>query len=106
MYRANDLWEEAMRVAKQHGGSIASSQVASVWARSVGGEAGINLLLKFGLMEPAVDFAMELGLFKKAEDICRQSLKSKLHDVYLKHAIALEDDGRFQACVILLPHIV
>ncbi|PRP88103.1 intraflagellar transport protein [Planoprotostelium fungivorum] len=94
MYRANDMWEDAMRVAKQLGGSIAATQVASAWANSVGGEAGINLLLKFGFIEPAVDFSVEIGMFKKAEEICKSSLKKKLVEVYLKHALALEDEGR------------
>eukprot|EP01116_Phalansterium_solitarium_P017851 TRINITY_DN4518_c0_g1_i1.p1 TRINITY_DN4518_c0_g1~~TRINITY_DN4518_c0_g1_i1.p1 ORF type:complete len:1449 (+),score=743.80 TRINITY_DN4518_c0_g1_i1:1439-5785(+) len=95
MYRAIDQWQEALRVAKQYGGQQASTQVACVWARSVGGEAGINLLMKFGLLEAAVEYSMEIGQFKRAEEICRASLKKKLPDVFLKHAMVLEDEGKF-----------
>lgn len=95
MYRAIDQWQEALRVAKQFGGQQASTQVACVWARSVGGEAGINLLLKFGLLDAAVEYSMEVGQFKRAEEICRAQLKKKLPEVFLKHAMVLEDEMKF-----------
>ena len=55
MYRANDMWDDAIRVAKLHGGASASKQVAFAWAVSLGGEAGAKLLQKFGLIEQAID---------------------------------------------------
>jgi intraflagellar transport protein 172 len=94
MYRVNEMWEEALRVAKQYGGSNAYVQVAVLWARAIGGESGLNLLIKFGLVEAAVDLAVDIRMFKKAEEICRSSLKRKLVDVYLKHAMVLEDEGQ------------
>ena len=54
MYRANDLWDDAVRVAKLHGGVNASKKVAYAWAVSLGGEAGAKLLTKFGLVEQAI----------------------------------------------------
>ena len=45
MYRANDLWDDAIRVAKLHGGVNASKKVAYAWAVSLGGEAGANVAL-------------------------------------------------------------
>ena len=39
MYRANDAWDDAIRVAKLHGGVNASKKVAYAWAVSLGGEA-------------------------------------------------------------------
>ena len=51
MYRANDLWDDAIRVAKLHGGVNASKKVSYAWAVSLGGEAGAKLLTKFGLIE-------------------------------------------------------
>ena len=57
MYRANDLWDDAVRVAKLHGGVNASKKVAYAWAVSLGGEAGAKLLTKFGLVEQAIDYA-------------------------------------------------
>jgi hypothetical protein len=46
MYRGNDLWEDAYRVAKFNGGVTAGNRVAYAWALSVGGEAGSKLLTK------------------------------------------------------------
>jgi intraflagellar transport protein 172 len=95
MYRANELWEDAIRVAKNHGGANASKQVAYAWAVSLGGEGGAVLLKKFGLLEQAVDYAMESGAFTHAFELTRVGLKSKLPDVHLKYAMFLEDEGRF-----------
>ena len=64
MYRANDMWEEAMRLAKQMGGPTAYTHVAIVWARTVGGEAGINLLIRYGLLDQSLDFALGMYMIK------------------------------------------
>lgn len=45
------------QVAKSHGGAGAQKQVAYMWARSLGGEAAVKLLNKFGLLEYAVEYA-------------------------------------------------
>lgn len=36
MYRAQGLWDDAYRVAKNHGGQGAANQVAYLWAKSLG----------------------------------------------------------------------
>ena len=36
MYRAHDLWDDAYRVAKTHGGLNAANQVAYLWAKNLG----------------------------------------------------------------------
>ena len=46
MYRSNDMWEEAIRVAKLCGGPNASKRVAYAWALALGGDAGAKLLTK------------------------------------------------------------
>lgn len=45
------------QVAKSHGGADAQKQVAYLWARSLGGEAAVKLLNKFGLLEYAIKSA-------------------------------------------------
>jgi len=95
MYRSNDMWDEAFRVAKFHGGNAAANRVAYAWALSLGGEAGSKLLNKLGLIEQAVDYAIDSGAFDHAFQLARSSLKKKLPEVYLKHALFLEDEGRF-----------
>ena len=71
-YRANDSWEEAIRVAKYHGGIQASKRVAYAWALSLGGEAGSKLLTKLGLIEQAIDYAVESGAFDHAFELARK----------------------------------
>jgi len=96
MYRTNDLWDDAIRVAKLHGGAAASKQVAFAWAVSLGGEAGAKLLQKFGLIEQAIDYAIESNAFEHAFELARISAKPKLPEVHLKYAMFLEDEGRFK----------
>ena len=95
MYRANDLWDEAIRVAQRHGGPNASKKVSYAWAVSLGGEAGAKLLTKFGLIEQAIDYATESGAFEHAFALAQASRKEKLPEVHLKYAMYLEDEGRF-----------
>lgn len=96
MYRTNDRWEDAIRVAKAYGGVSASKQVAYAWAVSLGGDEGAKLLQKFGLMESAIDYAVESGAFMHAFELTRAAgATHKLLEVHLKYAMALEDDGRF-----------
>ena len=95
MYRAQNMWDEALRVARHHGGSNASKQVAYAWAVSLGGEEGAKLLNKFGLIEQAIDYAIESGAFMHAFELTRNSMKEKLPEVHLKYAMFLEDEGRF-----------
>ncbi|KAG7214317.1 hypothetical protein INR49_004455 [Caranx melampygus] len=95
MYRVNDMWEEAYRVAKSHGGAGAQKQVAYLWARSLGGEAAVKLLNKFGLMEYAIESATKNLSFDFAFDLARLSCKEKIPEIHLKHAMYLEDEGKF-----------
>ena len=96
MYRTNDMWEEAMRIAKLHGGPNASKRVAYAWALSLGGDAGAKLLTKQGLIEPAIDYAIESGAFDHAFELARSACPGKLPDVHLKHALYLEDEERYK----------
>lgn len=96
MYRANDMWDDALRVAKLFGGAAGGKQVAYAWAVSLGGEEGAALLTKFGLIEQAVEYAIESGAFAHAFELTRSSMKHKLPEVHLKYAMYLEDEGRFK----------
>ena len=97
MYRSQGMWDDAIRVAKLHGGSNASKQVAFAWAVSLGGDEGNKLLQKFGLVDQAIDYAVESGAFDHAFDLAHNSrLTQKLLEVHLKYAMFLEDEGRFK----------
>ncbi|KAK9829656.1 hypothetical protein WJX72_007146 [[Myrmecia] bisecta] len=95
MYRSSELWSDAMRVAKTCGGVNASKQVAYAWAVALGGEEGAQLLSKFGLVEQAIDYALESGAFGHAFELAQASARGKLPEVHLKYAMYLEDEGRF-----------
>ncbi|KAL0586022.1 hypothetical protein ABG067_004345 [Albugo candida] len=96
MYRSNDLWEEAIRVAKFHGGVNASKRVAFAWAMDLGGEQGSKLLTRLGLIEAAIDYAIETSAFDHAFELARGNCQKKLADVHFKHALFLEDEERFK----------
>ncbi|KAM9155379.1 intraflagellar transport protein 172 homolog isoform 2-T2 [Pangshura tecta] len=96
MYRVNDMWEDAYRVAKAHGGANSYKHVAYLWAKSLGGEAAVKLLNKFGLLEMAIDHAADNGIFDFAFELARLSLKQKTPEVHLKFAMFLEDEGKFE----------
>jgi intraflagellar transport protein 172 len=61
MYRRIDSWDDAYKVAKNHGGPVAGKQVAYVWAKTLGGESAIKLLTKLGLLDQSIDYAIENG---------------------------------------------
>lgn len=94
MYRAATMWDEAHRIAKKHGGQQAANQIAYLWARSLSIESAIKLLTKFGILEWGIDYACETFQFEFAFQLCKK-LPSKVSDVHLKYAMALEDDGKF-----------
>lgn len=96
MYRGNDMWEEAHRVAKIHGGPNAGNRVAYAWALHIGGDEGSKLLTKLGLVSEAINYAVETSNFDHAFSLARSSLREKLPEVHLKHALFLEDEGRFK----------
>ena len=63
---------------------------------SLGGDAGAKLLTKQGLIEPAIDYAVESGAFDHAFELARSACPEKLSDVHLKHALYLEDEERYK----------
>ncbi|XP_053316583.1 intraflagellar transport protein 172 homolog [Spea bombifrons] len=95
MYRVADMWEEAHRVAKAHGGAGAHKHVSYLWAKSLGGEAAVKLLTRFGLLETAIDYATENCTFDFAFELSRLAMKEKLPEIHLKYAMFLEDEGKF-----------
>ncbi|KAH0622981.1 hypothetical protein JD844_025935 [Phrynosoma platyrhinos] len=92
MFRVNNMWDEAYRVAKAHGGANSHKHVAFLWAKSLGGEAAVKLLNKFGLLEMAIDHAADNSMFDFAFELARLSLKQKLPEIHFKYASFLEDE--------------
>ena len=96
MYRTREMWDDALRVAKISGGEKAQQQVAYAWALFLGGEAGAKLLKKLGLIEQAITYASENCDFHHAFELAKSSMKSMIPEVHFKHALFLEDEGRFK----------
>lgn len=100
MYRQLEKWEDAKRVAKQHGGKQSFEKVVLAQAHATfkehGAEAGAQLLAKHGLIEIAIDYAVEHSNFPHAMELASHSAKHKLPDIHLKKALALEDDEQFK----------
>ena len=96
MYRGNDAWEDAYRVAQSHGGPNAAKQVAFLWAKTLGGESAVKLLSKFGILEQGIDYACESYQFEFAFELAKLAAKDKTDDIHYKYAMALEDEGKFK----------
>ena len=96
MYRSNELWDDAIRVAKFYGGINACKRVTIALLMAVGVPEGSKYLMKHGLVEAAMEHATENAAFDIAFELANLSLPKKLPDIHLKHALFLEDDEKFQ----------
>jgi intraflagellar transport protein 172 len=99
MYRSNELWDDAIRVAKFHGGINACKRVTIALLMAVGVVEGSKYLTKHGLVDAAIEHATENGAFDMALELATNNLPKKLPEIYLKHALFLEDDERFLVLV-------
>jgi intraflagellar transport protein 172 len=82
-------------VSKAHGGDAAAKHIAYAWAVSVAPEDAGPLLRRLGLAEAAVDAAVEAGAFGHAFQLAQAAAPGRLCEVHVKHAMFLEDGGRF-----------
>jgi len=96
MYRSNELWDDAIRVAKFYGGIGACKRVTIALLMAIGVVEGAKYLTKHGLVEAAIEHATENGAFDMAFDLANQNMPKKLPEIHLKHALFLEDDERFR----------
>lgn len=88
MYRQIEGWDDAKRVAKQHGGKQAFEKVVLAQAHAVfkesGAEAGAQLLAKHGLTEIAIDYAIEHNNFDHAFELAQVAgMESKVFSLYI-----------------------
>ncbi|XP_076179801.1 intraflagellar transport protein Oseg2 [Ptiloglossa arizonensis] len=94
-YRSANLWEDALRVAKQNAGDTAAQQVALMWARTLAPELGARLLMRLSYLDGCLQLACEAGLFDWALEIVKYGNADQKKEVHYRHAMALEDAGRF-----------
>ncbi|ORC89482.1 intraflagellar transport protein 172 [Trypanosoma theileri] len=96
MYRDREMWEDAVRVAKVHGGANAAKQVVLSRAMVIEAEDGVRLLMKFSLVDAGIDAALEAQKFELALQWAQLAQPAKLPYVYLKYAMHYEDQGDFR----------
>lgn len=96
MYRDREMWDDAVRVAKVHGGANASKQVVLSRAIAIDAEEGVRLLMKFNLAEQGIDAALEAQKFDLALQWSQFAFPAKLSYVHLKYAMYYEDQGDFR----------
>ncbi|KAK6046896.1 hypothetical protein COOONC_15599 [Cooperia oncophora] len=94
MYREKEMWTDAYRLARSEGGEQEQKQVALLWAKSLGGEAGVKLLNKFGMLNEAIDHFSEIGTFDFAFELARLGAKERLPGVHMRMAVQMEEEGR------------
>ena len=81
MYEGVEMWDEAIRVAKVHGGREQANGVAFKWARSLGGEQGSKLLQNLGLVREAIEYHQKLREFPHAFELAERCLPEMLPEV-------------------------
>ncbi|XP_015430536.1 PREDICTED: intraflagellar transport protein 172 homolog [Dufourea novaeangliae] len=94
-YRSANMWEDSLRVAKKHAGDSAAQQVALMWARTLAPELGARLLMRLGYLDGCLQLACEANLFDWALEIAKYGSAEQKKEVHYRHAMALEDEGRF-----------
>lgn len=97
MYRSNELWDDAIRVAKLYGGTNACKRVTIALLMAVGIPEGNKYLTKHGLVEAAIEHASENSAFDMAFELANLSAPKKLPEIHLKYALFLEDEEQFPA---------
>ncbi|CAH1397619.1 unnamed protein product [Nezara viridula] len=90
MLRARKMWEQAFKVARQHGGDKAGRHVVFAWAKSLGGESAVKLLNKYNLLTACLEYACDSNQFDFAFELAKAGNKSKLEEIHHKYALYLE----------------
>ena len=95
MYRAHNMWEEALRVAKTNGMKAEINEIAKKWVNNLPIEQATKMLMSMGLVEAAIDIEVDKKDFDHAFSIANQHAKYRVPYVHLKYAMYLEDEKRY-----------
>lgn len=96
MYGDRDQLDDAVRVAKVHGGAHAAKQFVLSKAMARDPEEGVRLLIKYSYVEAGIEAALEASKFDVALTWSQLALPGKLPHVFLKQAMHFEDQGEFR----------
>ena len=76
-------------------------QVAIAWASSCTPQEAVTILGRLGLLEPAIDAALNANNFQYAFSVAASAVPALVPEVHLRHAIFLEDAGGLHAACCL-----
>ena len=110
MHRDLKDWDNAIRVAKVHGGPAAAKEAILEYALSVDPEEGAAFLKKHAMLDAAIDlvlgpsYVMEKGKEERRFEYAIQwatiGMSGKLSAAYLASAMRHEDQGEFRQAEI------
>jgi intraflagellar transport protein 172 len=95
MYRAHNMWEEALRVAKTNGMKAEINEIAKKWVTNLPKDQATKMLMSMGLVEAAIDIEIDKREFDNAFDIANKHAKYRVPYVHLKYAMHLEDMKKY-----------
>jgi intraflagellar transport protein 172 len=96
MYRSHNMWEEALRVAKQNGNKNEINEISKKWVANMPKDQAIKMLLSMNLGEAAIDILCDNKEYEAAFKLAEQHARYKLPDVHFKFAMDCEDEKRYQ----------
>ncbi|KAL0220860.1 hypothetical protein RCL1_000714 [Eukaryota sp. TZLM3-RCL] len=94
MYIYAKNFEKALGLAKLYGGNTATKSVAYQWAEEKGSHQGVELLIKLGLIELSIEFAIDHDLVEIALEKATSLLPNAIPEVYSKLARNFVDKGQ------------
>mmetsp|Transcript_24502 Transcript_24502/g.37819 ORF Transcript_24502/g.37819 Transcript_24502/m.37819 type:complete len:524 (+) Transcript_24502:631-2202(+) len=89
------MWEDAIQVAKTHGGQESVNEIAYSCFVSSSEAAGLELVNKLGVANEALEFAVERGCFDHALCIAKCCEHEKNCYVHFKYALQLENTQQY-----------
>jgi intraflagellar transport protein 172 len=95
MYRSQNMWEEALRVAKSNGSKGEVNEIAKKWVLNLSKDQQIKMLLSMGLGEACIDILCDSKDYEAAFKLSEQHERYKIPDVHLRYAMELEDEKRY-----------
>ena len=96
MYCNQSMYEDALRLAKSVGGSLAAKQVAYLWAKTLTADSAFKLLEKQGYFTGVVELALENKQYEFASSISSFGPKELHSEVLAKYGQSLEIEGKFK----------
>lgn len=92
--KANEMWGDAIQLARTHGDQSGIKQIAYSCFVSRN-EAGLDLVKQLGVADEALDFAVEKGCFDHAFRIAKSCDQQKICYVHFKYALQLEKEHEY-----------